>query len=466
MRVLRRVPPTPEQLRIMNDYKPGLTLIRGAAGSGKTTTALLRLSFLVSRWRARRTRLGVRAPVRVLVLTFNRTLRGYIHELAHEQVERGSDLFLRISTFGHWSRDLTRANNLLDDAGRSLITGFGASIPLRPDFLFDEVDYVLGRYLPADVGSYLDSKREGRGTSPRIERTLRERLLNEVIRPYQAAKIASNVRDWNDLAVELAATLREDPYDVVIVDEGQDFSANQVRAIKNHLAADHTVTFILDAAQRIYNARFFTWREVGMTIPSNATFRLTQNHRNTKQIAAFARQIIERLDVTDDGTMPDLESCTREGPLPKLLVGTFSKQMAYAVDYIKRFVDLKHDSVVFLHPKGGGWFRHVREQLHRAGLPYIDITREADWPAGDENVALSTLHSAKGLEFDHVIMLGLNAEVVQHNDETDGAFENVQRLFAMAVGRAKTSLIFGYKPEDAPSLVKLVKKSTYELVKF
>jgi superfamily I DNA/RNA helicase len=147
------------------------------------------------------------------------------------------------------------------------------------------------------------------------------------------------LRDWNDLAVDLATTLRDDPYDVVIVDEGQDFSANQVRAIKNHLAEDHALTFILDAAQRIYNARFFTWKEPGMSIPSNATFRLSQNHRNTKQIAAFARQIIEKLDVTDDGTMPDLDSCTRDGPLPKVLVGTFGKQMSYAVDYIKRFVD-------------------------------------------------------------------------------------------------------------------------------
>jgi superfamily I DNA/RNA helicase len=409
--------------------------------------------------------MGIRSPVRVLVLTFNRTLRGYIDELAQEQVQRGSDLRLKISTFGHWSRDLTQANNLLDDGGRSLIMGFGANIPLRSDFLVEEVDYVLGRYLPGDLDAYVDSRREGRGASPRVDRALRERLLEEVIRPYQTAKNAAGFRDWNDLAVDLATTLRDDPYDVVIVDEGQDFSANQVRAIKNHLAQDHTVTFILDAAQRIYNARFFTWREVGIAIPSNATFRLRQNHRNTKQIAAFARQIIEKLDVTDDGTMPDLDSCTREGPLPKLLVGTFSNQMAYAVDYIKRFVDLKLDSVAFLHPKGGGWFRHVREQLGNAGFPYVDITREADWPVGKENIALSTLHSAKGLEFDHVIMLGLNAEVVQHNDETDGAFENVQRLFAMAVGRAKTSLIFGYKLQDAPSLLKLVKKSTYELVK-
>jgi hypothetical protein len=33
VKVLRTVAPTPEQLRIINDYKPGPTLIRGATGS-------------------------------------------------------------------------------------------------------------------------------------------------------------------------------------------------------------------------------------------------------------------------------------------------------------------------------------------------------------------------------------------------------------------------------------------------
>jgi len=43
MRVLANVRPTPEQLAIVSRNRPGIEVIRGAAGSGKTTTALLRL---------------------------------------------------------------------------------------------------------------------------------------------------------------------------------------------------------------------------------------------------------------------------------------------------------------------------------------------------------------------------------------------------------------------------------------
>ncbi|WP_416221498.1 3'-5' exonuclease [Rhodoferax sp.] len=40
-------------------------------------------------------------------------------------------------------------------------------------------------------------------------------------------------------------------------------------------------------------------------------------------------------------------------------------------------------------------------------LEYVEITKSRDWP-GAENVALSTIHSAKGLDFDHVIIIGLD----------------------------------------------------------
>lgn len=79
MRLLStRVAPTAEQLKVIGDVRPGFRIIRGAAGSGKTTTALLRLGEQLRVRLDRRRRYGHVAPVRALVLTFNRTLEGYI----------------------------------------------------------------------------------------------------------------------------------------------------------------------------------------------------------------------------------------------------------------------------------------------------------------------------------------------------------------------------------------------------
>lgn len=43
VKVLPNVGPTPEQLQIVMNTKPGVFVVRGEADSGKTTTALLRL---------------------------------------------------------------------------------------------------------------------------------------------------------------------------------------------------------------------------------------------------------------------------------------------------------------------------------------------------------------------------------------------------------------------------------------
>jgi hypothetical protein len=61
-------------------------------GVGKTTTALLRLKSLIGFFNSRRSREDNPAPVRFLVLTYNRTLRG-LHRSAHTAA--GSEFFER-----------------------------------------------------------------------------------------------------------------------------------------------------------------------------------------------------------------------------------------------------------------------------------------------------------------------------------------------------------------------------------
>ena len=67
MKTLHTKVPTPEQLQLIENPQPGVRLIRGAAGSGKTTTALLMLRQLSTFWQRRKKRQGVPDNVNAIV---------------------------------------------------------------------------------------------------------------------------------------------------------------------------------------------------------------------------------------------------------------------------------------------------------------------------------------------------------------------------------------------------------------
>ncbi len=459
MRILSVVKPTPEQLPILLHDKPGVLAIRGAAGSGKTTTALMRLRQLCATWVARKHRLQLDAPVRVLVLTYNRTLEGYVRYLAGEQVAPNSELELRVATFAAWAIDTLgwSPSQGVDSVAQEI----AVRDELDTQFVLDELDYILGRFAHDDLEAYLGIEREGRGLAPRMDKVARRRFLDEVVLPYCELKAHRGLRDWNDLAVDLAAESDGPRWDVVIVDEAQDFSANQVRAVLAHLSEEHSVTFVLDAAQRIY-PRSFTWGEVGVRPVGR---RLNSNYRNTKEIAQFASGIVAGMAVGDDGALPNFESAKSHGELPVLLRGGFDAQTDWVIANVVEPAVLIGESVACLHPKGGGWFSRLSGKLDERDIDWVDLSRNRVWPEGDVAVALSTIHSAKGLEFDHVVVIGLNREVTPHGeDEGDAGFETLRRLLAMGVGRARKSVTLGCKPGFESSLVNAFVQGTYREV--
>ena len=463
MRILSNVPPTPEQLGILNDYGTGFRLIRGAAGSGKTTTALLRLRQLCGSRLSRHTNLGLSGPVRVLVLTFNSTLKGYISQLANEQVQDSQDLDLTIDTFARWALDLVGEQNILQDDGHGYLIGRLQEIGVPAanlNYFVDEVKYVQGRFHSDQRADYLDELRAGRGRAPAVPRQMRGRILNEVIVPYENEKRRLGRIDWNDLAVA-AASADKQGYDVVVVDEAQDLSANQIRAIVAHLSDDHATTFIIDALQRVY-PQGFRWQEVGINMRPELVLSLRKNYRNTAEVARLASSLVQDLPQEEDGSLPDENSCEESGRIPTIVMGRFSAQIDFMLNQVQSYLDMG-ETVAILHPKGYGWFNYIRQKLRERSIFFCELTRSREWPTGPELVALSTIHSAKGLEFDHVLMPGLNMEVTPHGDEDgDGTLESLRRLIAMGIGRARNTVMLGYKEEDRSSIFDYIDPSTYE----
>ncbi len=469
VRVLPVVSLNKEQLPLLADNEAGVFVVRGAAGSGKTTTALMRLRQLCQSRLTRRAREGAKSPghpqppVRVLVLTFNRTLEGYIRALAEHQVAQAEGLDLRVTTFASWAVSLIPGGYTVDAVrADSLLQSLCGRLPGSTKFLMDEVRYVLGRFAYDDLESYLRARREGRGGSPRMEEPARRRLLDEVIYPFLAAKAKAKIADWNDLAVAAVSASPTDTWDVIVVDETQDFSANELRAILAHTNDETSVTFIIDAAQQIYK-KGFSWKDVGVDNPQVRS--LKGNYRNTREIAALARPLVDGLPVGVDGTLPNLNATVRSGARPVIVRGKYAAQVAWAIKNVVGTADLANQSVGFLVFGEGAVSRTLKGALTAAGVDWVELTSQREWPRGSEAVAVSTLHSAKGLEFDHVVILGISDFVTQHGTEADDTdLEGWRRLLAMGIGRASQTVTLGYKPGEESKLISFLDPSTFDAV--
>ena len=472
MKALINVTPSPEQLALFSRSSAGVEVIRGAAGSGKTTTALLKLRSAAGFYLNRERRRATPGSVDILVLTFNRTLRGYIAELTEQQFANEPLVNLDFYTFNKWAQHLTGARDIIDITGtEGHLKALASRMKMDVDFVVDEAVYVLGRFAPDDLDDYLGARRDGRGITPRMERPTRQRLLDQVIRPYIELKRAKSQVDWHDLAAMLS-TQKLRQYDVIVVDETQDFSANEIRAVMNQKSEDATVTFVLDSAQRIYS-RNFTWSEVGVTLRPEKSNRLQTNYRNTREIAQFASAMLTGLTLDDNGTMPNFDRARSNGIKPFVIIGDYPSQLRWALDYLRQ-INLEKDSVAFLHPKT--WFRDLRRELQSLDLDYVDITGEPNWPKGPENIALCSVHSSKGLEFDHVIMIGLDGSILDipaPQDEADYDEESdeyelsarLRRLIAMGIGRARESVVIGFKTSDTPDIMRFIANDLYTEVK-
>jgi len=114
------------------------------------------------------------------------------------------------------------------------------------------------------------------------------------------------------------------------------------------------------------------------------------------------------------------------------LVDTLDKRDAIArAKSVRDFTD-------WLSRKGEADGRNLIELTQHVALITMLENRDGE---GTDNVRLSTLHAAKGLEFAHVFIVGLEEGILPHREAVDaGNVEEERRLMYVGVTRARQSL--------------------------
>jgi superfamily I DNA/RNA helicase len=400
--------PTPKgkQKEVLAVPPEGHMVVLGTAGSGKTTMAIHRAANLANP-------LGSNSG-RVLLVTYNRTLVAYLNywrpaALANVTIENYHAFALGyLNSVGKMGPSSIckepQRRELVERAVATVAGRRGDEAPAlfeRPlQFFLDEIEF-LARY-GIDGEDYVESDRFGRGAG--FSRQLRPALL-EVREEYLRLRAAEDKNyDWEDVAggvIEgLADDERERTYHHVVIDEGQDFSPQMLRSLAAAVPADGSLTFFGDMAQQIYG-RQVSWSRAGLDV--STVWRFRRNYRNTPEIADLGLKIAAMPYYSGVPDMVEPDEFEPSGPLPSLVrFRSFAEEKKFVVDTAKAAAQTGRVGVLMRRHKDEERFRQAFE-----GGQYLHKKMTWDPRPG---ISWGTVHAAKGLEFDTVILVGLSAD--------------------------------------------------------
>lgn len=451
----RKPPPiklTGEQRKVLTLPLKGAIKIRGCAGSGKTTVAIFRVKQLVASGDDffRDTAIGI--------FSYTKSLVAYIDEILDQAA---SNPKIVVSTLHSWiyqfmkphgvwelhtpvkgkqgeeSLDIARATLLVQNPSRQILSKEIA-------FYKDEISWIKGKMITS-LDAYHDAKRIGRGTQDRVTQDDKN-LLWDLYVAYEEYMRSQGLIDYDDyiiIALSLIDNLETfpPPFSHIVVDEGQDFSALHFTLIKKLVSTEtESITIIADAAQQIYKSGF-TWSSIGINIQGNRSITLKRNYRNTEQIAKLALDLTDHESKKEEFTEHELPS--RQGELPVLHESSNRCDMHDYLLLILSQLNSTDESVVILH-RNRRPINQIDSLLKEQSYFPVKIQDKGS-QISSSGVYLCTMSSIKGLEFDHVLILGLDEDLIPlpagfNSAEDDLHISTERKLLYTCITRARKTL--------------------------
>lgn len=356
------------------------------------------------------------------------------------------------------------------EAWESVLLGADSSLPAELAnvlFLSQEYETVVLANGITTQAEYLKVARAGRGTP--LNRGQRRKVWS-ILESVMQTQAMDGALLWPTMSAVGAAVLRiryenggGSLFDHVVVDEAQDFNAGHWHFIRACVAEGPNDIFLAeDSHQRIYGQPL-TLSHFGISTRGRASQRLTLNYRTTKETLNYALRILDGdrqfIDAEGDVDSTFGYRSARSGPAPVLLrCETVQAEFDAAAHYIRFWLDTVDGARVGVMCRSRGQRTRIANALGDHGIDAV-VTNNTELAAHNE-VSVMTMHGAKGMEFTHVVLMGVGRDIVPQSYRFSGLSEEdaaatVQQersLLYVASSRARDALVITTQGEPSELL--------------
>ena len=288
-----------------------------------------------------------------------------------------------------------------------------------PEFLRNEWDQVIQPNGITSESEYMRVSRIGRGTP--LQRPARTEIwpvfeeYRDLLDEHQLRERAGALRDARLILEEEGDIL---PYQSILVDEAQDMGKQAFKLIRQMIPGgdqENDIFIVGDAHQRIYD-RQVVLSHCGINIVGRGR-KLRINYRTTEENRRWAVGLLEGTEYDDlDGGVDDqaVYKSLMRGEEPQVHVfDTFHDEAQAIAEYLGSSDDPLRDTCLIARTKS--LLDNYRGALRAADLETYVIRANRPEDRSEPGVRLATMHRAKGLEFERVIVAGVTEDRVPHS---------------------------------------------------
>ncbi len=435
----------PTQHKLASGDRSGPVRVLGGAGTGKTVLAMHRAKWLAEN----RTGVGKK----VLFTTFTKNLAADIEQNLRTLCSGDTMSKLEVRNLDAWVNAFMRGRKLehrivYDRKQDAALQAWQAALAAKdskqdlPDNFYEqELEQVVLAQGITTLDQYRTVRRTGRGVV--LSRAKRDAVW-PVFEEYRGQLASRKLKEVDDAYREVADLLSALPetsaqYSAVVVDETQDFGPQALRLLRALIPHNpNDLFFVGDGHQRIYSRNKAAMSKCGIDIRGRSK-KLYLNYRTTDEIRRQAVALLEGVEVDDLDDGHDETKRYRSvshGPVPLVMdvkgLEEAGQQTLQFVEEWSRSQSVGHHLTFCVIASSEKNREALSSILQAAGIRCVTVSAQNNHTDAREVVHFSTMHRAKGLEFDCVVVvtpssfLGIPAETAMQ-----------RKLLYVALTRAK-----------------------------